>query len=112
MLPITVPIFFQNEDTKADRIIGNGFPLSKCDTRQVTFYNVNCLFAHVDLDDLDNETNDRYTEIHINGDCYICALSVDEVRYMIEAPAFRIDLSAIPVSDRERFNIAMGELGG
>ena len=78
--PITLPIYFNTDETTSLSDLDIDYPLSDCEIRDVKFYNIAVLLPM--FDDLDD--NKPYTTIISNGEKFICPLTIKEVEAQIK----------------------------
>lgn len=69
---ITLPILHHSNTTATLEDLGLEYDFVDCDTRQVTFYNINAIAPF-------NEGGVNFSSIHTNGTEYISTLSYGEL---------------------------------
>jgi uncharacterized membrane protein len=77
---LVLPIIWHNDDTRTKKDLGIDFKLEDCDTKEIIFYHINAILPS-------NDDNDEYnyTDIHSNGEYYVCPLPIKEVQQKWEA---------------------------
>lgn len=82
MKSIKLPILFNNETTSALSRAGVDYDLSDCDEKEMVFYSINALSPNPV--DVGNYHMAEYTDIHCNGDVFLCPLTVQQVSEIIK----------------------------
>ena len=76
---ISLPIFFNNDNTEALKLCGIDYTISECETRDVIFYRIDSIADFFD----GNDNQRQYSEIHSSGNCFLCMLSKKDVAQII-----------------------------
>lgn len=77
-MKVVLPILFNTDETQVFKDAGIDYDLTECHTREVIFYNINCIFEYID-------DNKLYTMICANGDEFLCPLHPEVVERIIDA---------------------------
>jgi len=77
MKPIELQIFHHTDLTSVYSKASIEYTMDECETRLMTFYQINGISPWY-------ENDKEYTEIHANGTCYICPLTYLETKKIIE----------------------------
>jgi hypothetical protein len=81
MKGIELEIFYNNDATEAAEILNIVIPLRDHETRLVTFYRIDAISKHIDLDD---EEQREYCRLFTGGEDFTCVLSYDEVKSKLD----------------------------
>lgn len=76
MRPITLPIYKHDESSHTLEELGIPYRYSETVTGEMTFYNI------ASIADFDEDGN-HLTEIHANGQIFVCSLTLDQVKEVI-----------------------------
>lgn len=79
MIKITIPCFFEDEETETNEIIGKEMAYADGTIKNVRFYNINAVSPYVDKVD-----GKIYACVHSNGTEFVSSLSVKDVIKIIE----------------------------
>lgn len=74
---IELNIFYNTEEDSKLSSLNIDVPLSRCDIRKVTFYQINAISPFL-------EDGIEYCTIHSNGDSFVCTDSYIEAKNKIE----------------------------
>lgn len=69
---IELPILFHTDQTTTLKDVGIEYDLFECEVRKMTFININAVSKYLDRDKW-------YSQIHCNGDSFICAHTYEKV---------------------------------
>ena len=81
MKGIELEIFYNNDATEAAELLNLPIPLKDHETRFVTFYRVDAISTHIDLDDEDGR---EYCRLFIGGEDFTCVESYDAVKRKLD----------------------------
>ncbi len=81
--PIELPIFFTNDKTREQKLLGKDYFLEEfSDLRSAYFFHIDAIIPYIDS--VEGEDDKYHTEILANGQSLICSLKIKEVLELIE----------------------------
>jgi hypothetical protein len=81
MKGIELEIFYNTDATEAAELLNLAIPLRDHETRLVTFYRIDAISTHIDLDDVEQR---EYCRLFTGGEDFTCVLPYSEVKYMLD----------------------------
>jgi hypothetical protein len=81
MKGLEVEIFYNNDATENAEVLNLAIPLRDHDTRLVTFYKIDAISTHIDLDD---EEEKAYCRIFTGGEDFTCVESYDVIKHKLD----------------------------
>lgn len=81
MKGIELEIFYNNDATETAELLNIAIPLKDHETRFVTFYRIDAIAVHVDLDD---EERREYCRVYTGGDDFTCVESYESVKHKLD----------------------------
>lgn len=76
--PLELPIFFMNERISSLENAGIDYNVRESDIREVTFYSINAVSQYIE-----NFEPSEFTNIYVDGDLFVCAWPVEDVKRKI-----------------------------
>ena len=73
---IELDVFFHSDESYALKSCGVDYSLDSCDTRKMTFYQINAISPYL-------EDGQEYSSIHTNGAEYIATIKYGELKKML-----------------------------
>jgi hypothetical protein len=81
MKGIELEIFYNTDATEAAELLNLPIPLRDHETRLVTFYRIDAISTHIDLDD---ENNREYCRLYTGGEDFTCVESYESVKRKLD----------------------------
>ena len=81
MKGIELEIFYNNDATETAELLNIAIPLKDHETRFVTFYRIDAIAVHIDLDD---EERREYCRVYTGGDDFTCVESYESVKHKLD----------------------------
>lgn len=77
-MTLQLPIYYHTPETRQAKETGMSYSIKECKQRLIIFYHISCIGDYID------EDGNEYTEIHANGELFICPLKASDVANLIE----------------------------
>lgn len=79
MKGIELEIFYNNDATEAAELLNIAIPLKDYERRFVTFYRIDAISVHIDLED-----NEEYCRVFTGGEDFTCVESYNVIKQKLD----------------------------